>query len=479
MTDGGDAGGAIAPGRVPGRVGRIGARLGEMRDLRDMFAAAREDEVIRDHPHVAAALNRNKREGLRLAVRARAVALAVTAVLLTSIVPTPELFYYWALLAAFVFVGWLQLRVGRTGHSRAELALLTVDAVLICFTLLVPNPFLTEAWPTAMVLKFDGYKYLFIFIAAVTLGYTWRTILTFGAGLAFVWLIFVVGIALFGTIDADLTGRLREATGSERMLFTLDPSNIQWTSRIEDVAIIMIVTLILSVNAFRMNRLLLAQAEASRERTNLARHFPPTIVDEMASRDDALADVRAQDAAVVFVDIVGFTAHAETARPEAVIETLRGFHAAVEETVFRHGGTLDKFLGDGAMVTFGTPEPRPDDAARAVACIRDLAAIDPGHGLATSVAGHHGAVILGDIGSRRRLEFATVGDTVNVASRLEEATRDLGVGALVSNALFAAAAAPGGWRPLGPVALHKRRGTIEVWTPDQAAASSTGRKPPD
>ena len=447
-------------------------RFGDLRDLRDVLRLSRDERAMDGNPHVAAALERNKREGLRLAVRARVVSLSVTALLLLLFVPFPEILYYWALLGAFMVNGWLQLRAGRTGQSIVEMSLLALDGVLIAFTVLVPNPLLTESWPTAVTLKFDGYKYLFIFLAAVTLGYSWRTVVTFGGWLAFVWLAFSAGIFVLGRTDAGLTSRLREATGSERLTAMLDPSNVQWTSRIEDAAIILLVGLILAVNAFRTNRLLLAQAEVTRERTNLARHFPPAMVDAMALRDDLLSEVRAQEAAVVFVDIVGFTTHAETAAPEAVIGTLRAFHARVEETVFRHGGTLDKFLGDGAMISFGTPEPRDDDAARAVACVAALAAIDPGHGLAVSVGGHLGPVVLGDIGSARRLEFATIGDTVNVAARLEEETRRQKVRAMVSGALHDAAGRPSGWRELGWIFLRGRGGGLEAWTIDVQAATS-------
>lgn len=446
---------------------RLNRGIGQLRGLRDVLNSANEDEMMRSNPHVAAALQRSKQEGLRLAVRARIVALGVTAVLLTTFVPTwAELLYYWGLLVAFALLGWLQLRVGRTGQSRLEMALVALDGVLIIFTVVVPSPLLAEDWPSAVALKFDGYKYLFIFLAAVALGYSWRTTMTFGAWLAAVWLLFSAALHVFGTVDAQLTERLRAATGSERLLFMLDPSNVQWTSRIEDAAILLLVGIILAANSFRMNRLLLAQAEASRERSNLARHFPPNIVDRMALRDDPLGEVRAQDAAVLFVDIVGFTAFAETEPPERVVETLRAFHARVEDVVFRHGGTLDKFLGDGAMITFGTPDPRSDDAARALACIRDLADTDPGHGLSASVGGHHGPVVLGDIGSTRRLEFATIGDTVNVASRLEEATRAQRVRALVSDALYRAAGSPPGWQALDWLFLRGRGGGLEAWTPD-------------
>ena len=131
--------------------------------------------------------------------------------------------------------------------------------------------------------------------------------------------------------------------------------------------------------------------------------------------------------AVLFVDIVGFTRFASERDPQAVIEILRGFHSRMEAEVFRHGGTLDKYLGDGLMATFGTPFPSDQDAINALRCARAMidslarwnaerrAAGEPE--IAGSFGLHYGPVVLGDIGANR-LEFAVIGNTVNVASRL-------------------------------------------------------------
>jgi adenylate cyclase len=148
--------------------------------------------------------------------------------------------------------------------------------------------------------------------------------------------------------------------------------------------------------------------------------------------------------AVLFADVQGFTALAEGLSPQGTMDLLRGFHARMAEAVFRHQGTLDKFIGDGLMATFGTPEPGPDDAARALACARDmLATLDAWNReraaageppLAVGIGLHLGPVTTGDIGGAARFEFAVIGDTVNVASRLERLTRELGTPLVVSDA---------------------------------------------
>lgn len=120
----------------------------------------------------------------------------------------------------------------------------------------------------------------------------------------------------------------------------------------------------------------------------------------------------------------------------------------MENEVFRHSGTLDKYLGDGLMATFGTPSTGPDDAGNALRCARAMIAAVETLNTARKVRGeatlrpsfglHYGDVILGDIGANR-LEFAVIGQTVNIASRLEALTRELGVALVASDALIAQA----------------------------------------
>ena len=150
---------------------------------------------------------------------------------------------------------------------------------------------------------------------------------------------------------------------------------------------------------------------------------------------------------MLFADIVGFTEWAEQHSPGEVIGLLREVHAKLEAAVFEHDGTLDKYLGDGLMATFGTPRRGPRDAANAIACAQSMvSAIDAWSAAQTepnrirlSVGIQYGEVVIGDIGSARRMEFTVLGDTVNVASRLEAATRELGCRILIGEPVVTAA----------------------------------------
>src|SRR5204862_53128 len=110
-----------------------------------------------------------------------------------------------------------------------------------------------------------------------------------------------------------------------------------------------------------------------RARGNLARYFSPNVVDALAEMEQPLGPGRVQPAAVLFADIVGFTAMSEKLTPQAAIALLRDVHHRMADAVFDQRGTLDKYIGDAVMATFGTPQPGPDDAARALACARGLA----------------------------------------------------------------------------------------------------------
>lgn len=433
---------------------------------------------------ITAALAADKREGLLLAVKARWVALAFIAPFLVYLNPTWPVLYYEAMLAAFALIGWLQIKAGRLGKSRMELLLIYCDLALMTLVMVVPNPFMQHVLPVAMQYTFGGFIYFFIFLAGATMAYSWRTIAAYGVWTGVLWAGGLIWVYFQPATLPEISERIRVLLADQpHMLEHLDPNDPNIPKRIQEIFVFIIVAAMLAVAGRRTNILLRRQAEAARERANLARHFPPNIVDQLAHRDQPLGAVRDQDVAVMFVDIVGFTNFAESRLAGEIVGTLREFHARMEREVFDHHGTLDKFLGDGLMVTFGTPEPGPRDAGNALACAvamvesmeqwnqeRVRVGVAP---IRIAIGLHHGHVVLGDIGSERRLEFAVLGDAVNVASRLEGITREFDVKVAASGELIAAArreAAPGiedvlaRFTSKGARALRGRGEAVEIWT---------------
>jgi adenylate cyclase len=315
-----------------------------------------------------------------------------------------------------------------------------------------------------MMLRNGTFVYFFVFLAIVALSYSPRLLLFAGLGGALAW---SIGVWLIVRLPATLTN-LDDRPGmspDQRLAHALDPRFVDLDVIAQDVIVLLIVAGILGAGVWRSRRLVFRQAVAARERANLARYFAPTMVDRLARADQPLGAVRAQPVAVLFADVVGFTRLAEAGAPAQVIALLRAMHARLEAAVFEHQGTLDKYLGDGVMATFGTPEVGADDAGNALAAARAmLTSIDVWNraraaegepAIRLSIGIHYGEVVLGDVGSARRLEFAVVGDVVNVASRLEELTRQLDTSLIVSDDLIEAIRAAGGGRRtmLGGTAL--------------------------
>ena len=270
------------------------------------------------------------------------------------------------------------------------------------------------------------------------------------------------------------------ASPAESLARYLDPHFVDTAAWACSVFTACLIAGILAVVVGRMRRLVYAQARVERARANLARHVSANLVEDLAAVDEPFGPVRTQEVAVLFVDIVGFTGLCESMAPEAVVAMLRGFHGRMADCVFAHGGTLDKFIGDSVMATFGTPRPGPHDAANALACARAmLAALDEWNGeraargeppLHVGIGLHFGPVVLGDIGDERRVEFAVLGDTVNTASRLEALTRELGTSLAASQALVDRVLAQAGERAIGgmrrhaPVAVRGRVEAVDLWT---------------
>ncbi|MEX0371617.1 MAG: adenylate/guanylate cyclase domain-containing protein [Tateyamaria sp.] len=434
------------------------------------------DEAVPAHRHAQEALERHKREGMDLAVKARIGALSVTAVMLVILNPNWDVTWYLFLLFCLVLVGIAQRRVGRVGQSRAELALLFADLLLMTLALLVPNPLQSDPMPTALIYNFEVFQYFFIILAAGVLTYSWRTIIAIGNWTMAMWLTGTLCVWWFGRTFPEMTAAANAMFPNHPDLAQqFDPNNVNWDLRFQQVVVFVVVAAILAVAVRRYQMLVLDSAEMARERTNLSRYFSPTMVEELSTKDEPLGQIRSHDAAVLFVDIVGFTAYSDGRPAQEVIETLRTFHARMESEVFAHGGTLDKYLGDGLMATFGTPLPMPDDAARAVACVRAMAkrmdalnTLRRADGLPTIDARfglHFGPVVLGDIGANR-LEFAVLGDTVNVASRLEAMTRALDVRAIVSDTAVVAAGTSDGLRRAPNQTVRGVAEPLAVWVLD-------------
>jgi len=445
-----------------------------------------DDDNARMSERIKAAFHNEEIAGLRLAAQARAVAMVAIAIWLFSLMRF-QAWYFVPFLAvfigtAFVNYGLAKSRYGRPWHT---FALYAFDTGLLTFLLVVPNPLLTAAidyqWPLATSFRFENFLWYFVLVALATLGsYSPRVLLWAGAVSVIVW---SIGFFWVMTMPDTLTEAPTFEDSRQRLERFLDPNFLSINLRLQEAVTMMIVVAILAVTTWRSRKMVTREIMATRERANLARYFPPNLVEQLAGSDNPFGEVRSQTVAVLFADIVGFTHMAEQVTPQEIVEMLRAYHRRTERLVFENNGTLDKFLGDGVMATFGTPTTSAHDAGNALACARNLMAeidewneLRKGSGFPAvrlSIGVHFGPVVRGDIGTERRLEYAVLGDTVNVASRLEELTRTLDCSIIASDALVEqmrscgdprADALLAGFTKREPQRLRGREAHTELWS---------------
>ncbi len=175
--------------------------------------------------------------------------------------------------------------------------------------------------------------------------------------------------------------------------------------------------------------------EREQARDAFARFVPEAVVDQVLADADGvrLGGVRGE-ATVMFSDLRGFTSFSETLEPERVIESLNRYLTEMSEAILDHGGTLVAYMGDGIMAVFGAPLKQDDHADRALEAARDMLARMGGFngwlreqglhdGFKMGIGLNSGAVMSGNVGSERRLEYTALGDTTNTAARLEGMTK--------------------------------------------------------
>jgi len=206
----------------------------------------------------------------------------------------------------------------------------------------------------------------------------------------------------------------------------------------------------------------------------LGRHFSPAVARRII-QSGVQAASETREVTVLVADLRGFTAESERlGRAEEVVALLNQLLGRMVDVVFEHGGTLDKFLGDGLLAYFGAPLPQEDHPVRAVSCALAMQAAlgelnrereRRGEGrLGMGIGIHTGDVVVGDIGPENRREYTVIGDPVNVTARIEGLTKEVGQPVLASE-VTRARVADVEWRPVGARPVRGKAEPIALFAP--------------
>ena len=333
----------------------------------------------------------------------------------------------WALLAYFLFT-LLRLTLSYRIRLPAWFLALSVVADMLLLLGIIWSFHIDYNQPPAFYLKAPTLLYVFLFISIRALRFDSRYVLLAGCAAAAGWL-FMIGYAIFHT------GGMSAVTRD--YVEYLTANRILLGAEFDKIITIVLVTAILAVAIMRARRTLVRSAEEHAAAVALARFFSPEIAGQIVQAQEEIhaGEGQQRDAAILTTDIRGFTNRAAALPANEVIEILTEYQSRLVPEIQRHNGSIDKFMGDGILATFGAALPAATyaaDALWAAEAVADAAvqwtAARQAAGkpaLPVAVAVTAGPVVFGAVGDESRLEYTVIGDPVNLAAKLDKHGKSL------------------------------------------------------
>jgi adenylate cyclase len=224
-----------------------------------------------------------------------------------------------------------------------------------------------------------------------------------------------------------------------------------------------------------LNGMVVGRRERARIRDAFGTYVDREVADHILREGTSLAGEEVEVTAL-FLDVRDFTGFADRAPATEVVATLNRLFEAVVPVIHDHGGHVDKFVGDGLLAVFGAPRRQPDHADQAIAAACQIAQTvqrELDGELAVGIGVNSGSVVAGNVGGAGRLEFSVIGDAVNVAARVESATRETGDTVLISESTRERTRAERfSFQPRTGLQLKGKTGSVTLYAP--AARASAG-----
>ena len=352
-------------------------------------------------------------------------------------------------VAAYVAFSLVRLRLTLLKALPRWFVTLSILADTCLLVVLIWSFHFDYGQPAAFSLKVPAFLYFFVFIALRALRFDHRYVLTSGLFAALGWTVLTFA-ALCASDEGTITHSFTAYMTGNRILIGAE---------IEKIVALLTVTALLSIGVRRAQQTLVTAVREEAAGREIKRFLSRGVAEAIAGSEMLVAPGQAaeRDAAILMLDIRGFTRFSTTASPKAVVDMLTSFHTRIVPIIRGNHGVIDKFLGDGVMATFGAVQPSATAAADALRAL-DAVMIEAeawkewlrtqGFAVPLEVNGAvaAGPVVFATLGNEDRLEFTVIGEAVNLAAKLEKHNKDAKTRALCPASVHAAAIAQG-YRP--------------------------------
>ena len=340
-------------------------------------------------------------------------------------------------LAVFVAAAALRLFVAHRGRVPGWFVGGLIVADMALLLLLIWSFHIQYEQPPAFSLKAPTLLYVFIFIVLRALRFEARYVLLAGVTAAVGWTL----LATYAVVtDPGMVTR--------DYVHYLTANAVLIGAEIDKVITILVVTAVLSLALVRARRLLVQSIVEAAAAQDLSRFFAPEIASRITGAEQQVQPGygEAREAAILTLDIRGFTQLSKTLPPSDLIGVLVEYQSRMVPAIQKHGGSIDKFLGDGILATFGAAGPSNSHAADALRALEAVVAAAGEWNRERAEAGaaplHVGAavasgrVVCGAVGDETRLEYTVIGDAVNLSSKLEKHTKTIGARAVAAGETY-------------------------------------------
>jgi adenylate cyclase len=364
-------------------------------------------------------------------------------------------------LGAFFIAAVVRLVLVHQGPVAGWFVAASVIVELCLLFLLIWSFHIQYEQPPAFYLKAPTLLYVFIFITLRALRFEARYVLLAGFTAAAGWLAMVLYAVYVDPADDMIT---------QDYVHYLTSNSVLIGGELDKIITILVVTAILAVAQLRARRMLVRSVVEEAAARDLSRFFAPEIAERITGAEHQIrpGHGEARDATILTIDIRGFTQFANTLPPSELIGALVEYESRMVPVIQAHGGSIDKFLGDGILATFGAAAPSDTHAADALRALEDIVEVADAwtrdreatnrRPMRIGAAVATGRVVFGAVGDETRLEYTVIGDAVNLAVKLEKHNKVGETRALAAADAFDLAVRQG----YAPSGMAERHGPVHI-----------------